>query len=61
MVVDKTGLDVRVKFGDTSTRSRDIRLAHFGTDERTTTPAYAGHYIRPKRQTVDLPKNKSAN
>ena len=38
VVVDPTGMDVRVKLGDSkSNRSRDIRLLHFLTDERTTT------------------------
>ena len=33
-VVDPTGLKVRVKFGDyRSTRSRDIRLSHFVTND----------------------------
>ena len=43
MVVDPTGVKVRVKAGDSrSSRSRDIRLPHFATchdDE-------AGHHIR---------------
>ena len=41
MVVDTTGTDVRVKFGDSrSNRSQDIRLPHFVTDVERTTPAY---------------------
>ena len=35
VIVDPTGVDVRVKFGDSkSNRSRDIGLPHFVTDER---------------------------
>ena len=59
-------MDVRIKCGDsTSNGSRYIQLPHFVTDgrttandERTTTPLYAGHYIRPKRHTGVLPKNQ---
>ena len=56
VVVDPTGMDVLVKFGDSrSNRSRDIRrdiwLPQFVTDERTT-PAYTRHQISPKRQSA---------
>ena len=37
MVVDPTGVDVYVKFGDSrSKRFQDVQLPHFVTDERTT-------------------------
>ena len=49
-------MDVHVKFRDSrSNRARVIRLSHFVTNERTT-PAYAGHHIRPKRHAGVLPK-----
>ena len=36
MIVDPTSLKVFERFGDSmSSRSRDIRLSHFATDERT--------------------------
>ena len=57
VIVDPTGVKVRVKFGDSrSNRSRDIRLPHFV--HTTTTPAYAaGHHVRAKRRKAFLPKN----
>ena len=42
-MVDRTGMKVRVRFGDSmSNRSRDIQLPRV-RDERTA--AYAGHHI----------------
>ena len=51
-VKSTTVLDFRVNLGDSrSNRSGVIRLVHFVTDERPTTPAHAGHNIKPKRHT----------
>ena len=58
VVLELAGVDVSVIFGDSkSNRYQDMRLPHFVTDIRrtttTTTPAYGGHHIRPKRVQED--------
>ena len=58
VLVDLTGVIVPVNFGDKWVKPFSRYMTASLCDRRTT-PAYAGHHIKPKRHTGLLPKNNA--